>query len=199
MMRGARSAPQWETLVRVPLPPDAEPVISVNGLTMPAQPVGEHSHAGPTIGYIAKGEIENQVAPDPATILKPGGHFYEAPRQVHKMMRNLSVEPAKLLVFHAGRTGVPAALVKSLQGDTKLSFSEITQWQVPLASTAHQELRLLRLTLPVGVSHGGGRALGPRHDPSAHVGHHHRIRRTCEGQDTAFPGRQRGSNRADRS
>lgn len=145
------ATPRWEVLVRVPLPADTEPAISVNGLTMPAQPVAEHSHAGPTIGYIAAGEIQNQVAPDPPAIHRPGGHFYEAPRQLHKMMRNLSAEPAKLLIFHAGRTGVPASLLKALPAEpTKLSFATPTQWQVPLPSTANQELRLLRLTLPVG-------------------------------------------------
>jgi quercetin dioxygenase-like cupin family protein/DNA-binding PadR family transcriptional regulator len=141
---------RWEALVRVPLPPDGDPVISVNALTMPAQPVAEHSHPGQTIGYIAQGEIENQVAPDAPAVYKPGSHFYEAPRQLHKMMRNVSAEPAKLLIFHAGRTGVPAPLLKPLQGDTKLTFSENTQWQVPLPSTANQELRLIRLTMPVG-------------------------------------------------
>ena len=151
MAQSGAAAPQWETLVRVPLPPDGEPVISVNGLTMPAQPVGEHSHAGPTIGYIAEGEIENQVAPDLPAVHRPGGHFYEAPRQLHKLMRNLSAAPAKLLIFHAGRTGVPASLLKPLQGQTTLSFMEPTQWQVPLSSTMNQELRLLRLTLPVGA------------------------------------------------
>jgi hypothetical protein len=148
--QSAPAAPRWDTLVRVPLPAEGEPIISVNALTMPAQPVGEHSHPGPTIGYIAQGEIENQVAPDPPVVYRPGGHFYEAPRQLHKMMRNLSAEPAKLLIFHAGRTGVPASLLKPLQGDTKLSFAEVTQWQVPLPSMANQELRLIRLTMPVG-------------------------------------------------
>jgi quercetin dioxygenase-like cupin family protein len=141
----------WQALVRVPLPADSEAVISVNGLMMPADPVAEHSHAGPTIGYIVAGEIENQVAPDPPATLRPGGHFYEAPRQLHKMMRNLSAEPATLLVFHAGRTGVPASLLKALPAEpTKLSFTTPTQWQVPLPSTGNQELRLIRLTLPVG-------------------------------------------------
>ena len=148
----AAPAPKWEVLVRAPLPADTEPVISVNGLTMPKEPVGEHSHPGPTIGYIAAGEVENQVAPDPPVIHRSGGHFYEAPRQLHKMMRNLSAEPAKLLIFHAGRTGVPASLQKPLPAEpTKLSFTTPTQWQVPLPSTANQELRLIRLTLPVGA------------------------------------------------
>ena len=145
-------APTWETLVRQPLPGESEPVISVNGLTMPGEPVGEHSHPGPTIGYITAGEIENQVLPDPPAVFKSGGHFYEAPRQVHKMMRNRSADPAKLLIFHAGRTGVPASMLKPLPAEPiALSFaSPQTQWQVPLTSTANQELRLVRVTLPVG-------------------------------------------------
>lgn len=149
--QSAATAPTWDVLVRAPLAVDSEPVISVNGLTMPRDPVAEHSHPGATIGYIAAGEIKNQVAADPPAMLRPGGHFYEAPRQLHRMMRNLSTEPAKLLVFHAGRTGVPASMLKALPAEpTKLSFETPTQWQVPLPSTANQELRLIRLTLPVG-------------------------------------------------
>ena len=143
--------PEWEVLVRAPLPDGVEPIISVNALTMPAQPVAEHSHAGPTIGYIVHGEIENQVAPDPLATYKPGSVFSEAPRQVHKVMRSLSSEPAKLIIFHAGRTGVPSSFLKPLPSDAKLSFSDQTQWQVPLSSTMNQELRLVRLTLPVGA------------------------------------------------
>ena len=146
------TAPQWETLVRVPLPADSEPLISVNGLTMPAEPVMEHSHPGVTIGYTTAGKIENQVMPEPPAIVTPGGHFVEAPRQVHKMMRNLSPDPAKLLVFHASRTGVPPALLKPLPSEpVTLSFAASQpQWQVRLPSTANLELRLLRLTMPVG-------------------------------------------------
>ena len=153
-------APTWEALVRVPLAADSDPVISVNGLTMPAEPVGEHSHPGATIGYVAAGEIENQVMPAAPAIHKPGGYFYEAPRQLHKVMRNLSPEPARLLIFHAGRTGVPASLLKPLPAEPiKLSFAAPQmQWQVPLTSTANQELRLVRLTLPVGA-----RAEAPAH------------------------------------
>src|SRR5205823_1241279 len=155
------ATPQWEVLVRSPLPEGIEPVLSVNGLTMPAEPVAEHSHAGPVIGYIVDGEIENQVEPDPPAIYKPGGFFSEAPRHLHKIMRNLSAEPAKLLIFHAGRTGVPESLLKVLAGEpTKLSFATPTQWQVTLPSTVNQEARLIRLTLPADtrtevVAHSG--------------------------------------------
>jgi len=92
-------APHWEVLVRAPLPIDIEPVLSVNGLTMPAEPVPEHSHPSPVIGYVVDGRIENQVAPDSPTVFNPGGFFAEAPRQLHKMMRNLGAEPAKLLAI----------------------------------------------------------------------------------------------------
>src|SRR5215831_19171634 len=85
-LRPRELPPTWEMLVREPLPPDVEPVISVNGLTMPEQPVAEHSHQSPVIGYIVEGEIENQIVPDPATLYKAGGVFYEPPRHVHKIM-----------------------------------------------------------------------------------------------------------------
>ena len=151
MAQSDAARPEWEVLVRTPLAADSDPVISLNGLTMPEQPVPEHSHPGVTIGYIVEGEIENQVEPNPLALYKPGGFFAEAPGQLHKSMRNLSAEPAKLLIFHAGRAGVPTALLKALPGEpTKLSFSTSTQWQVPVPSTRNQELRLLRLTLPPG-------------------------------------------------
>jgi quercetin dioxygenase-like cupin family protein len=153
--------PEWETLVRADLPEDAEPIISVNGLTMPEKPVAEHSHAGPVVGYILQGEIENQVEPDPPAIYKPGGFFSEAPRHVHKIMRTLSAEPAKLVIFQAGRTGVPASLTKVLSEPTKLVPATFTQWQVPIPSDATQELRLLRLTLPAGARAAARAHSGP--------------------------------------
>src|SRR5689334_19706706 len=105
----------WEAVVRMPLPPDVEPVLSLNALTMPAQPLPEHSHPGQVVvAYIVNGRIENQVAPDPPATFTGGGFFSEAPGRLHKIMRNLDADPAKLLIFHAGRTGVPASLLKDL-------------------------------------------------------------------------------------
>jgi len=151
-LRPRELPPTWETLVREPLPADIEPVISVNGLTMPGQPVAEHSHPGPVIGYIVDGEIENQIDPDPPAIFKAGGVFYEPPEHLHKIMRTVSAAGAKLLIFHAGRTGVPESLLQPLPNEgTTLSFGGVlTHWQVPLSSTTDQELRLVRLTLPIG-------------------------------------------------
>jgi quercetin dioxygenase-like cupin family protein len=151
-LRPRELPPAWETLVREPLPADVEPVISVNGLTMPEQPVAEHSHQSPVIGYIVDGEIENQIDPDPAAIYKAGGVFYEPPRRLHKVMRTVSAAPAKLLIFHAGRTGVPDSLLRPLpNGGTTISFTEPTQWQLPLSSITEMEMRLARLTLPIGA------------------------------------------------
>src|SRR5262245_794653 len=151
-LRPRELPPAWETLVREPLPADIEPVISVNALTMPEQPVAEHSHPGPVIGYIVDGEIENQIDPDPPAIFKAGGVFYETPGHLHKIMRTVSAAPANLLIFHASRTGVPESLLQPLPNEgTTLSFGDVlTQWQVPLSSTTDQELRLVRLTLPIG-------------------------------------------------
>jgi quercetin dioxygenase-like cupin family protein len=150
-LRPRELPPTWETLVREPLPADIEPVISVNGLTMPEQPVAEHSHSGPVIGYIVDGEIENQIDPDPPAIFKAGGVFYEPPRHLHKIMRNVSAASARLLIFHAGHTGVPESLLEPLPNEgTTLSFGVLTQWQVAISSTVDLELRLVRLTLPIG-------------------------------------------------
>jgi len=107
-----------------------------------------------------QGEIENQVEPDPPVIHQTGGFFHEAPGQLHKMLRGLSTAPAKLLVFGAGRTGVPASLIKPLQdepvqllhyhfGDPEQSVRY--QFRAPLLSTVNKTLSLLRLTLPAGA------------------------------------------------
>jgi len=160
--QSANGAPKWDVLVRAPLPADAEPVLSVNGLTMPEQPVPEHSHPGPVVGYVVGGRIENQVAPNPPAVFDPGGFFAEAPRQLHKIMRSLGAEPATLLIFHAGKTGVPDSLLRDLPHEpVKLSFAEVLQWRVPIPSTANKELRLIRLTLPAQARTESALRLGP--------------------------------------
>jgi quercetin dioxygenase-like cupin family protein len=107
-------------------------------------------HAGPVVAYIVEGEIENEVEPDPPAVYKAGGFFYEPAMHVHKVIRNLSTTaPAKLIIFQAGLTRVPASSIKMLQTEpTKLLQYQL---QVPLPSTVNQELRLHRLTLPPGT------------------------------------------------
>ncbi|HVH28319.1 MAG TPA: cupin domain-containing protein [Vicinamibacterales bacterium] len=162
--------PVWKTLLQAPLPEDSEPFISVNGLSLPLAspvpaPVGAgHTHTGPVFAYIAQGEIENQVEPDPPAIYKPGGFFYEPRGHVHRILRNVSTaEHATLIIFQAGRTAVPAPLLKVLQSEpVKLlrhqfqapplsTANQAYQFQAPLLSTANQELSLLRLALPAGA------------------------------------------------
>jgi len=153
--------PVWKTLLLVPLPEDSAPFISVNSLAV-SEPVREHSHASPVFAYVVQGEIENQVEPDPPAIHKTGGFFYEPRGHVHRMLRNVTTaEPATLIIFQAGRTAVPAPLLKVLQSEpVKLlqhrfgapaSTNQTYQFQAPLLSTVNQELSLLRLTLPAGA------------------------------------------------
>lgn len=128
-----------------PLPEDAEPLITVLSLPVgPASPgprpaATGHTHAGPVFAYILEGEVDNQVEPDPPQIYKPGEFFYEAPMHVHKFLRNRSTtEPAKVLVFQAGKSGTPAPVIKVLL-------------QQAIPNAANQQLSLFRLTLPPGA------------------------------------------------
>src|SRR5262245_35621774 len=104
--------PEWEVLMVRPLPGDAIPNIHVVALPLPPappepRPIGAgHTHAGPVFGYIVQGQVENQVEPDSPEVFKPGDVFYEAPRHMHRFMRNLSkTESANVIAFMAGYEG----------------------------------------------------------------------------------------------
>ncbi len=72
---------------------------------------GAHKHPGPVFAYILKGEIENQVDPDPPKIYREGDLFYEPPMHAHRLLRNRSkTEPAELLIFQVGEKGKPLAM-----------------------------------------------------------------------------------------
>jgi quercetin dioxygenase-like cupin family protein len=151
---GARG-PAWETLAQAPLPEGVEPILSINSLTLPAEPVPRitqpHTHTGPVVAYIVAGEIENQIEPDPPVVHKPGGFFLEPPMHVHRMLRNLSTtEPATLIICQVGRTRVPESLLQPLHEEAAKLLQSQHQWQVPFRTAAHQELRVFRLTLPAG-------------------------------------------------
>jgi hypothetical protein len=161
----------WKTLAEAPLSEDAEPFININGLSVSTEAVAEHSHAGPVFAYIVEGEIENHVEPDPPARHTAGGFFHEAPRQVHKMLRGLNPAlPATLIIMGAGRSGVPAALIKRLDDEPvqllqyRFADPSVTvryQFQEPLPSTRNQELRVLRLTLPAGAAADARAHSGP--------------------------------------
>ncbi|HLG56566.1 MAG TPA: hypothetical protein VI485_14605 [Vicinamibacterales bacterium] len=162
-------SPEWETLAQAPLPEGVEPILSINSLTLPAEPTPRitqsHTHSGPVVAYILTGEIENQIEPDPPAIHKPGGYFVEPPMHVHRMLRNLSTtEPATLIISQVGRTRVPESLLKPLQEEAAKLLQSQHQWQVPFRTTVNQELRVFRLTLPAG-----GRAESRAHTGSGLV------------------------------
>ncbi len=142
----------WEPLLRAPLPQDGMPKVTVLRLRIPGGRAASppHQHAGPVFAYLAQGRIENQVDPDPVRVYEPGGFFYEAPMQVHRMLHNLSAtEQAEVLVFMAGDTGNPAATANSM-----LRVE-------PLTNTVNQELSLQRLTLSAGARASGKPHTGP--------------------------------------
>jgi quercetin dioxygenase-like cupin family protein len=135
----------WETLSRLPVPDNIEPVIRVSRFELAAapqepRPIGAgHTHQGPVFGYILRGQIENQVEPDPPAFYKPGEFFSEPAGRLHKFLRNArTTEPATLLTFQAGARGQPVPFITVLL-------------EQPLRSTKNLEVSLLRLVLPAGA------------------------------------------------
>ena len=58
-----------------------------------------HRHDAHVFVYVLEGQVEMQVAGQPATTLGPGGVFYEGPGDVHQTSRNASsTQSAKFLV-----------------------------------------------------------------------------------------------------
>jgi quercetin dioxygenase-like cupin family protein len=73
-------------------------VVEVNYGPGESSPV--HSHPCPVIGYVIEGAYRTQIKGKPATILKPGDAFYEAPNGVHLVSANASrTKPAKFVAF----------------------------------------------------------------------------------------------------
>ncbi|MEJ0098764.1 MAG: DUF3179 domain-containing (seleno)protein [Pseudomonadota bacterium] len=134
----------WEPLLRVDLPADAMPKLTAQILRVkPAPATGPntgtpaHQHAAPVLGYVLRGQIDNEVEPDPVRIYSRDGFFYEPPAHVHRSLHNLSsTETAEILVFMGGDPGKNA---------TPLI-------EVPLGSTTDQDLGLLRMTLGAGAT-----------------------------------------------
>lgn len=139
-----QSGAVWEPLLRVPLPTDALPKLTVQRLVVRPAPkdgpnisIPSHQHAAPVLGYLLRGQIENEVDPDPVRVVGRDGFFYEPPNHVHRSLRNLSqTEAAEILVFMGGDPGKNA---KPLI-------------EVPLSTVGDQDLALLRVTLGDGAS-----------------------------------------------
>ncbi|MGH9413601.1 MAG: cupin domain-containing protein [Terriglobales bacterium] len=105
----ARQHTPVRSLMREPLAPIPDAEASVIILTLaPGEHGHPHEHTGPVFAYILKGAIENQVEPGAPKTYRAGDYFYEPPRHVHKMMRNLSpTATAEILVFEVGEKGKP--------------------------------------------------------------------------------------------
>ena len=70
-----------------------------------------HRHDAHVFVYLLEGSVEMQVAGGKPVILKPGDTFYENPKDVHPVGRNLSkTQPAKLLVFFVKNEKTPPVL-----------------------------------------------------------------------------------------
>lgn len=105
--------PGLKPLLQEPLTNTANQEVLVTLLTRPPGAVGfrVHQHPGPVFVYILKGEVENQVDPDPPKIYRAGDVFYEPPMHVHRFLRNVSkTDTAEILVFQVGEKGKPLSI-----------------------------------------------------------------------------------------
>jgi quercetin dioxygenase-like cupin family protein len=59
-----------------------------------------HRHPCPLIGYVVEGALRTSVDETPATIIRAGETFYEAPNGIHRVSANASDrEPVRFLAF----------------------------------------------------------------------------------------------------
>jgi quercetin dioxygenase-like cupin family protein len=128
--------PGTKILMQAPLGDPSEPKMVLSILTVTADTtIPTHSHAGAVFAYILQGDIENQVEPDPPMVYNPGGFFHERPRQVHRLLRNLSkTEPAKILIFQNTRTNAPGVLIQ--EPLTNITNPEVTATMLVMAPGA---------------------------------------------------------------
>jgi quercetin dioxygenase-like cupin family protein len=105
--------PAIKPLLQEPLANIANQEVSALLLVAPPGPAPSkaHQHPGPVFAYVVKGEIENQVDPDPPKVYRAGDVFYEPPMHAHRLLRNLSkTEPAEVVVFEVTEKGRPLAM-----------------------------------------------------------------------------------------
>jgi quercetin dioxygenase-like cupin family protein len=138
-----------------------------------------HQHPGPVFAYIVKGEIENQVAPDPPKVYHAGDVFYEPPMHAHELFRNLSkTEPAEVIVFEVSEKGRPLAMpvaqaapAKQAQAKQAQSTPKIMPYTAVLdpqfvpaseASFLHDD------DVVIGVAHGSAARAYPGADLTQH-------------------------------
>ena len=107
-----KASPAVKTLLEKPLTEITNQVATMLTLAVAPGGVSEaHKHPGPVFAYILKGEIENQVDPDPPKTYHAGDLLYEPPMHVHRLLRNLSkTEPAELLILQIREKGQPLVI-----------------------------------------------------------------------------------------
>jgi quercetin dioxygenase-like cupin family protein len=70
-----------------------------------------HRHDAYVFVYMLEGAVEMQVKDGKPVTLKPGDTFYENPKDVHTVTRNLSkTRPAKFLAFFVKNQNTPPVL-----------------------------------------------------------------------------------------
>jgi quercetin dioxygenase-like cupin family protein len=105
---GAKVTPR----MRQPLPdqPGKEGVL-VTVEFPPGHVDAPHRHPGHVFVYVLEGSVEMQMEDGELQTLRRGDTFYENPKDVHPVGRNVSkTEPAKLLVFFVTEKNTPLVL-----------------------------------------------------------------------------------------
>ena len=70
---------------------------------------GSQQLAGPVFAYVAKGEVENRVDPDPPVTYGAGDLFYKSPLRAYRILNPSHSESAELVVFQIAKKGEPPA------------------------------------------------------------------------------------------
>jgi quercetin dioxygenase-like cupin family protein len=132
---------------------------------------GAHQHPGPVFAYIAKGEIENQVDPDPPKVYRVGDVFYEPPMHAHRLFRNLSqTEPAEVLIFQVAEKGQPVAMAvqEATQPQTPPGMMPYTAILEPQFVPAAEASFLQDYDILIGVARGSVAKAFPAADLAQH-------------------------------
>jgi quercetin dioxygenase-like cupin family protein len=88
-----------------PLDSQAELTAAIVTL-QPGESTGWHLHEVPTFGYLLQGELTVEYAAGEQRVFRAGDGIIEAQHSPHQG-HNLGSDPVRILVFHAGASGVP--------------------------------------------------------------------------------------------
>ncbi len=98
----------------LPAYPTETPEITIIKVTIPAgEKLVWHKHPSINAGYLIKGALTVESATGETLEMKAGDTLIELVDQWHRGF-NPGKEPAEIIVFYAGSTGVPLAIKKEL-------------------------------------------------------------------------------------